>query len=196
MYKDVVIKKRVWLPEDNIEFELYELFGHDEPIQVEIINVDFNGRIPIDNAVTVGDWITNGYQLIKANYAEIIGSGDRVTTEEQINKLIDSLEIVSGDLLPTKIYYCGDDFYALEFSNGERTASINIDWFQYIYEGNYQYDLFFQPEYENIGGLVLKQNGLVCGFVMGMNTNINRVKPIWKRPYSSDDYHALNTIQG
>ena len=55
MYKDIVIKKRVWMPEDEKEldsYDLYELF-EDSSVQIESTIVDFNGRIPVEDGAMV-----------------------------------------------------------------------------------------------------------------------------------------------
>ena len=185
MYKDIVIKKRVWMPEGKIE--AWELFNGDEQLEYESTIVDFNGRIPIEEAVKVGEWVTDGFKLIKADYAEIMSEGTRVLTEERIQEVISQWQIKECNLLPVAFYYSGGDTYAIEFSNGDESAIINADWFQYIYDGEYEYDLMINE----LGwrGLALKQDGLVCGFVMGMDRR--NPDPIWERPYSLADVEAL-----
>ena len=185
MYKDIVIKKRVWMPEGKIE--AWELFNGDEQLEYESTIVDFNGRIPIEEAVKVGEWVTDGFKLIKADYAEIMSEGTRVLTEERIQEVISQWQIKECNLLPVAFYYSGGDTYAIEFSNGDESAIINADWFQYIYDGEYEYDLMINE----LGwrGLALKQDGLVCGYVMGMYRR--DFDPIWQRPYSLADVEAL-----
>ena len=194
MYKDIMIKKRVWMPEDDIElsaYDLYELFK-DSSVQIESTIVDFNGRIPVEEAVTVGEWVTDKYKLIKADYAEILSESDRQLTPERIQEVINQWRIVECDLLPIAFYFFGNNTYAIEFSNGKESAIINIDLFQYIYEGEYEYDLMVHKL--GLYGLALKRYGLVCGYVMGMN--LHNADVIWQRPYSFADVEALNTIQG
>ena len=194
MYKDIVIKKRVWMPEDDIDisnWEWCELF-EDSLAQIESTIVDFNGRIPVEEAVTVGEWVTDKYKLIKADYAEILSESDRQLTPERIQEVINQWRIVECDLLPIAFYFFGNNTYAIEFSNGKESAIINIDLFQYIYEGEYEYDLMVHKL--GLYGLALKRYGLVCGYVMGMN--LHNADVIWQRPYSFADVEALNTIQG
>lgn len=194
MYKDIVIKKRVWMPEDLKELDSYELFElfEDGTTQFESTIIDFNGRIPIENAVKVGEWITDGFKLIKADCAEIMSEGTRVLTEEKVQEVINTWQIKKCNLLPVSFLYSGGDTYAIKFSNGDESAIINADWFQYIYDGEYEYDLMVNK----LGwyGLVLKRSGLVRGYVMGMDQRNYDV--IWERPYSLADVEALNTIQG
>lgn len=192
MYKDIVIKKRVWMPEDDNRVDIYELFEDDE-FQLESTIVDFNGRIPVEDGVIVGEWMTNGIQLIKADMGELLSEGEgkiKTLKPESIDKLFERIEAIPGAVLPIGI--CGGEswYTAIRFSNGQEFADINIKYFQYIYEGDFDYELF--SDGSGFNGLALKRDGLVCGRVMGMQT----AKMIWERPYSLADVQALNTIQG
>ena len=191
MYKDIVIKKRVWIDGDLTQDDIYDFLEYDE-FEYESTIVDFNGRIPVEEAVTVGEWVTDKYKLIKADYAEILSESDRQLTPERIQEVINQWRIVECDLLPIAFYFFGNNTYAIEFSNGKESAIINIDLFQYIYEGEYEYDLMVHKL--GLYGLALKRYGLVCGYVMGMN--LHNADVIWQRPYSFADVEALNTIQG
>lgn len=188
MYKDIVIKKRVWIPEDEID--AWSIFEPGEFLEYESTIVDFNGCIPVENAIRVGDWVTDGFKLIKVNCAEIISEGDRVIAPERIEGVINQWQILEGDLLPVSFFYSGGNTYAIEFSNGKQSALINIDWFQYVYEGAYNYSLMVNELGQT--GLVLKRDGLVCGYLMGMM----KLEPdvIWERPYSLADVEALTSI--
>ena len=191
MYKDIVIKKRVWIDGDLTQDDIYDFLEYDE-FEYESTIVDFNGRIPVEEAVTVGEWVTDKYKLIKADYAEILSESDRQLTPERIQEVINQWRIVECDLLPIAFYFFGNNTYAIEFSNGKESAIINIDWFQYIYEGEYEYDLMVHKL--GLYGLALKRYGLVCGYVMGMN--LHNADVIWQRPYSLADVEALTSIQG
>lgn len=194
MYKDIVIKKRVWMPEDDNRVDIYELFEDDE-FQLESTIVDFNGRIPVEDGVIVGEWMTNGIQLIKADMGELLSEGEgkiKTLKPESIDKLFERIEAIPGVILPIGIY--GDEslYMAIRFSNGQKFADINIKYFQYIYEGDFDYELFFDGS--GFNGLALKRDGLVCGAVMRME--MHDQDSIWERPYSLADVEALNTIQG
>lgn len=191
MYKDIVIKKRVWIDGDLTQDDIYDFLEYDE-FEYESTIVDFNGRIPVEEAVTVGEWVTDKYKLIKADYAEILSESDRQLTPERIQEVINQWRIVECDLLPIAFYFFGNNTYAIEFSNGKESAIINIDLFQYIYEGEYEYDLMVHKL--GLYGLALKRYGLVCGYVMGMN--LHNADVIWQRPYSLADVEALTSIQG
>ena len=191
MYKDIVIKKRVWIDGDLTQDDIYDFLEYDE-FEYESTIVDFNGRIPVEEAVTVGEWVTDKYKLIKADYAEILSESDRQLTPERIQEVINQWRIVECDLLPIAFYFFGNNTYAIEFSNGKESAIINIDLFQCIYEREYEYDLLVHKL--GLYGLALKRYGLVCGYVMGMN--LHNADVIWQRPYSFADVEALNTIQG
>ena len=192
MYKDIVIKKRVWI-EDETDLTIWDIFEDSEEVpQIESIStVDFNGRIPVEEAVTVGEWVTDGYRLIKSECAEIISDGDRDYSLKKVQNSIGEYEIVEGSLLPVGIYYGGKMVYGIEFSNGEETAVINAEWFQYIYEGEYELNLMINKWGK---GLALKRDGLVCGYIQGME--LQNPDPIWQRPYSLVDVEALTSIQG
>ena len=191
MYKDIVIKKRVWMPEDDSELDAWEIFDEHEEIEFESTIVDFNGRIPIEEGVIVGEWVTDGFKLIRTDCAEILSNGDRIITSEQIEKALNQWGIIEGKLLPTAFYYYRNNIYGIEFSNGEHTTVINAGWFQYIYEGEYEYSLM-----SNLYGygLALKRNRLVCGYIQGMS--IHNVDTVWERPYNLADAEALTHIQG
>ena len=191
MYKDIVIKKRVWIDGDLTQDDIYDFLEYDE-FEYESTIVDFNGRIPIEDGARVGEWVTDKYKLIKADYAEILSESDRQLTPERIQEVINQWRIVECDLLPIAFYFFGNNTYAIEFSNGKESAIINIDWFQYIYEGEYEYDLMVHKL--GLYGLALKRYGLVCGYVMGMN--LHNADVIWQRPYSLADVEALTSIQG
>lgn len=190
MYKDIVIKQRVWMPGDEID--AWDVLDVGEPIEYESTIVDFNGRIPIENGVIVGEWMTNGIQLIKSEYGELLSRGKgriETITIDQINRFLDQIKSTPGNIVPIGIY----DHYrftAIQLSDGTNIATIDLKHFQYIYDGDFCYELLcdLQP------GLVLKRGGLVCGAVMGMNTT--GTEPIWQRPYSLVDVEALSPIQG
>ncbi|MCA9366898.1 hypothetical protein KC887_01370 [Candidatus Kaiserbacteria bacterium] len=190
MYKDIVIKKRVWI-EDETDLSVWEIFeDSEEVLQVESIStVDFDGRIPLEEGVRIGEWVTDGYRLIKAEYAEIISDGNRDYSLEKVQDSISKYEIVESSLLPVAIYYAGKMVYGIEFSNGENMAVINAEWFQYIYEGKYELNLMVNKYGK---GLALKRNGLVCGYIQGMD--LLNPDPIWQRPYSAADMEALQSF--
>lgn len=192
MYKDIVIKKRVWI-EDETDLSVWEIFeDSEEVLQVESIStVDFDGRIPLEEGVRIGEWVTDGYRLIKAEYAEIISDGNRDYSLEKVQDSISKYEIVESSLLPVAIYYAGKMVYGIEFSNGENMAVINAEWFQYIYEGKYELNLMVNKYGK---GLALKRNGLICGYIQGMD--LRNADVIWQRPYSLADVEALTSIQG
>ena len=188
MYKDIVIKKRVWVEEDYLHaWSVFDPDGEEVEMDIESTIADFNGRIPVENAIRVGDWITDGFKLIKSDCAEIMSEGDRVITPQRVEEVMNQWKIIDGDLLPVCFSYGGKGSYAIEFSNGERSALININWFQYVYEGAYDYSLMVNELDQT--GLVLKRDGLVCGYLMGMM----KLEPdvIWERPYSLADVEAL-----
>ncbi len=193
MYKDIVIKKRVWMPEDEIG--AWDIFDVDESIKYESTIVDFNGRIPIEGGVIVGDWMTNGFQLIKADMGELLSEDNerfKKVGPFEIESMFNRMSFLPGYVLPIGVYENTGWYTAIRFSNGEQFADIHIKYFQYIYESDFDYELFSDGSGFNV--LVLKHNGLVCGAVMGMNLHNQDV--IWERPYSFADVEALNTIQG
>lgn len=192
MYKDIVIKKRAWIDEDR---DIWNIFDVDEPIEFESTIVDFNGRIPVEDGVIVGEWMTNGIQLIKADMGELLSGGEgkiQTLKPESIEKMLEVITIIPGKVLPIGVYDNRGWNTAIRFSNGQEFADINIQYFQYIYEGGFDYELF--SDGSGFNGLALKRDDLVCGAVMGMNLHNQDV--IWERPYNLADVEALNTIQG
>ena len=193
MYKDIVIKKRVWMPEDDI-LDVWDIFDVDEEIEYETTIVDFNGRIPIDDGVIVGEWMTNGIQLIRADMGELLSEGEgmiQTVNVDKINRLLDSIKPIPGTLLPVGIYEYKRWSSGIEFSNGENQVVISLQYFQYIYDAGFDYELFLDAAGS---GLALKRNGLVCGAVIGLDTR--QYEKIWQRPYSLEDVEALTSIQG
>ncbi len=187
MYKDVVIKKRVWVEDDHLN--AWDVFDADEQIEYELAIANFNGRIPVEDGVRVGEWITNGFQLIKSEYGELLSEGsDRIrdVKTESIEEMINSFVPSPGVVVPIGIY-SDRQSTAVQFSNGQYQVAINLKYFQYIYDSDFDYELN-----ENV--LILKQDGLVCGAVSGMNWK--GINPIWERPYSLADVEALTHIQG
>ena len=197
MYKDIVIKKRVWMPEDDIDisnWEWCELF-EDSSAQIESTIVDFNGRIPVEDGVIVGEWMTNGIQLIKADMGELLSEDNerfKKVGPFEIESMFNRMSFLPGYVLPIGVYENTGWHTAIRFSNGEQFADIDIKYFQYIYEGDFDYQLFSFNNGDY--GLLLKYDGLVCGAVMGMN--LHNQDSIWERPYSLADVEALNIIQG
>lgn len=196
MYKDIVIKKRVWI-EDETDLTIWDIFEDSEEVpQIESIStVNFNGRIPVEDGVIVGEWMTNGIQLIKADMGELLSGGEgkiQTLKPESIEKMLEVITIIPGKILPIGVYDNRGWNIAIRFSNGQEFADINIQYFQYIYEGGFDYELF--SDGSGFNGLALKRDGLVCGAVMCMNLHNQDV--IWERPYSLSDVEALNTIQG
>ena len=190
MYKDIVIKKRVWMPEDDIDisnWEWCELF-EDSSAQIESTTVDFNGRIPVEDGAMVGEWIINRFQLIKAEFGELLSEGEEIKTVtiETINKILNSFQSSSDCIVPIGIY-SDRQSTAVQFSNGQYQVAINLKYFQYIYDTDFDYEV-------NSDVLVLKRDGLVCGYVMGME--LRNADVIWQRPYSLADVEALTSIQG
>jgi hypothetical protein len=189
MYKDIVIKKRVWMPEDDI-LDAWDIFDVDEEIEYETTIVDFNGRIPVEDGVIVGEWMTNGIQLIKADMGELLSEGEgmiQTVKTESIEEMISLFAFSNSAILPTGIFI---DKYttAVQLSNGQYQVTVNLKYFQYIYNADFDYEV-------NSDVLVLKRDGLVCGAVSGMNWH-NNMNPIWQRPYSLADVEALTSIQG
>lgn len=195
MYKDIVIK-RVWMSEDKTEldaYDLYELF-EDSSVQIESTIVDFNGRIPVEDGVIVGEWMTNGIQLIKADMGELLSKGEgmiQTVNVDGINRLLDSIKPILGTLLPVGIYEHRGWPLGIEFSNGKNQVVISLQYFQYIYDAGFDYELFLGAAGN---GLALKRDSLVCGAVMGLDTR--QYEKIWQRPYSLADVEALTSIQG
>ena len=193
MYRDIVIKKRVWMPEDSID--VYQMFeDHDfdlEPFEIESTIVDFNGRIPIEDGIVVGEWMTNGIQLIKAGMGELLSEGVgkiQSITPKSIDDMLETVKPIPGSVLPIGIYKTRYT-QAVRLSNGEQSTDIDIKYFQYIYEGGFDYNLFLQ---DGFVGLALKRDGLVCGAVLGIQ-QINSA-PIWERPYAQSDVESLAAL--
>jgi len=185
MYKDIVIKKRVWMPEDDIyisNWEWCELF-EDGSAQIESTIVDFNGRIPVEDGARVGEWIINRFQLIKAEFGELLSEGEEIKTVtiETINKMLNSFQSSSDHVIPIGIY-SDKQSTAVQLSNGQYQVAIDLKYFQYVYDAGFNYELA-----ETV--LLLKQNSLVCGAVSGMNWR--NMDLIWQRPYSLADVEAL-----
>jgi len=185
MYKDIVIKKRVWMPEDDIDisnWEWCELF-EDSSAQIESTTVDFNGRIPVEDGAKVEEWIINRFQLIKSEFGELLSEGEEIKTVtiETINKILNSFQSSSDCVVPIGIY-SDRQSTAVQFSNGQYQVAINLKYFQYIYDTDFDYEV-------NSDVLVLKRDGLVCGAVSGMNWR--NMDLIWQRPYSLADVEAL-----
>ncbi len=190
MYKDIVIKKRVWIPEDDIDisnWEWCELF-EDSSAQIESTIVDFNGRIPVEDGAKVEEWIINRFQLIKSEFGELLSEGEEIKTVtiETINKMLNSFQSSSNCVVPTGIY-SDRQSTAVQLSNGQYQVTVDLKYFQYIYNADFDYEV-------NSDVLVLKRDGLVCGVVSGMNWR--NMYPIWQRPYSLADVEALTSIQG
>jgi hypothetical protein len=188
MYKDIVIKKRVWMPEDDI-LDAWDIFDVDEEIEYETTIVDFNGRIPVEDGVIVDEWMTNGIQLIKADMGELLSEGEgmiQTVKTESIEEMISSFAFSNSAILPTGIFI---DKYttAVQLSNGQYQVAVDLKYFQYIYNADFDYEV-------NSDVLVLKRDGLVCGAISGMNWH--NMDSIWQRPYSLADVEALTSIQG
>jgi hypothetical protein len=159
MYKDIVIKKRVWMPEDEID--AWDIFDVDESIKYESTIVDFNGRIPIEGGVIVGDWMTNGFQLIKADMGELLSEDNerfKKVGPFEIESMFNRMSFLPGYVLPIGVYENTGWYTAIRFSNGEQFADIDIKYFQYIYESDFDYELF--SDGSGFNGLALKRTAL------------------------------------
>ena len=114
------------------------------------------------------------------------GEEIKTVTIKTINKMLNSFQSSSDCVVPISIY-SDRQSTAVQFSNGQYQVAVDLKYFQYIYDADFDYEV-------NNNVLVLKRDGLVCGAISGMDWR--NMDPIWQRPYSLVDVEALTPIQG